>query len=288
MKLDLEKKDLESRVLSLRGKHYSPSEIVKLTGADSPQQVQDILDKSKEEIISAYKATSKLSDTYSEVLTHTLRILRNGYHMNYRELAQALDEDEYVIFDYIRRNPVSSGKHSNYVKGYFTREEKRMRNEDMVRLNREGKTFAEIGKIFYVSKQNISQIFKEIKVKPLSEKEALSVGIDVEVTEEELALKDKNKVLSNKVCTLQKHLAMTKYYMNGLIQDLRVKYILSLSKSIINGNADEEDIKEYKLLHQTVMRTYNTMVKSNVIDTALFKQIDSIIPKLARTNALLK
>ena len=116
----------------------------------------------------------------------------------------------------------------------------------------------------------------------------MSVGIDVEITGEELALKDKNKVLSNKVSTLQKHLAMTKYYMNGLIQDLRVKYILSLSKSIINGNADEEDIKEYKLLHQTVMRTYNTMVKSNVIDTALFKQIDSIIPKLARTNALLK
>lgn len=282
------KTDLENRVLALRGKHYSPSEIVKLTGAESTQQVQDILERDKAEIISTFKATSKISDTYPEVLTQTLRTLRNGYHMNYREIAAAIDENEYIVFDYIRRNPISSGKHSNYVKGYFTREEKRMRNEDMVRLNREGKTFAEIGKIFYVSKQNISQIFKELNVKPLSEREAQTVGIDVEVSAEDLVLKDKNKVLANKVETLQKNLAMTKYHMNGIIHDLRVKYISSLAKVIANGNADEEDIKEYKLLHQTIMRTYNTLVKSNVTETALFKQIEAIIPKLVKTNALLK
>ena len=81
---------------------------------------------------------------------------------------------------------------------------------------------------------------------------------------------------------------MTKYHMNGIIHDLRVKYISSLAKVIANGNADEEDIKEYKLLHQTIMRTYNTLVKSNVTETALFKQIEAIIPKLVKTNALLK
>ena len=36
------------------------------------------------------------------------------------------------------------------------------------------------------------------------------------------------------------------------------------------------------------MRTYNTLVKSNVTETALFKQIEAIIPKLVKTNALLK
>ena len=44
------KTDLENKVLALRGKHYSPSEIVKLTGAESTQQVQDILERDKAEI----------------------------------------------------------------------------------------------------------------------------------------------------------------------------------------------------------------------------------------------
>lgn len=283
------KTDLESRVLELRGTQYSPAEVMKLTGASSVQQVNDILEQDKEKVLRLFKDTPATSETYNEVLLHTVKYLRNNYHMNYREIAEAMGLSQYLVFDLIRRSPVSSGKHNNYVKGYFTREEKRMRNEDMIRMNKEGKTFAEIGRTFYVSKQNISQIFKEMKVKPISEKEALSVGVGyLEVSPEDIELKDKNKELKDKIINLQKQLAMTRYYMNGQIHELRIKYITAIAKQIEKGIADSADIKEYKVIHQSLMRTYNTMVKEDTTDTALFKQIEAIIPLLARTNVKLK
>lgn len=278
-------KDLESQVLELRGRQYSLPEIVKMTKAESIRQVEEILEREKVQSIEAYKNTDKGSDVYQEVLVHVVKLLRNEYHLNYREIANELGESEYLIFDIIRRNAVSSGKNNNYVKGYFTREEKRMRNEDMIRLNREGKTFSEIGRIFYTSKQNVSQIFKEIGVKPLSEKEALTVGIKLpELSGADLNLKDKNKELQTKLGTTQKQFAMTKYHMNGIIQDLRVKYVTALAKLISNGVADEETIKEYKLTHQAIMRTYNNLVKTDSTDTALFRQLEKVIPLLTRTN----
>ena len=273
-------------MLELRSKQYSLPEIMKLTNAKNVQQVQDILDRDKEKCINAYKSTDKSSSTYQEVLLHSVKLLRTEYHLNYKEIAQDLNESQYLIFDIIRRNPVSSGKNNNYIKGYFTREEKRMRNEDMIRLNREGKTFAEIGRIFYTSKQNISQIFQEMGVKPLSEKEALSIGI--EVSGAELSLQDKNIELKNKLVNIQKQSAMAKYHMNGLVQNLRIRYVTVLAKLINSGVADDNDIKEYKLVHQALMRTHNAMVKTNSIDTPLFKQLEGVIPLLTRTNVKVK
>lgn len=283
-------KDLERRVLSLRARQYSLPEVMKLANADSIKQVQEILDKDKNESIAAYKNADKSSDTYSEVLIHVVRLLRNEYRMNYRDIAKALEENEYLIFDVIRRNKVTLGKNNNYIRGYFTREEKRMRNEDMLRLNREGKTFAEIGRIFYTSKQNVSQIFQDMGEKPLSEKQAISVGLDVPKGDsvEIMKLQSTVKDLKEKLNAVQKQHAMTKYHMNGIIQDLRISYIKSLARELELNSENAEASEEYKKIHHTIMRTYNSLVKTNGTETAMFKKIEDIIPMLARTNVKLK
>lgn len=282
-------KDLESRVLELRGRQFSLPEIVRLTKAESTKQVQEILDKERNQSVQAYKNMDKTSETYQQVLIHVVRLLRSEYHLNYKEIAEELNENEYLIFDVIRRNPVSSGKTKGFVRGYFTREEKRMRNEDMLRLNREGKTLAEIGRIFFTSKQNVSQIFQDMGVKPLSDKEALAVGVEPPAYSiKEMELESKVKELQTKLLNTQKQYAMSKYHLNGIIQDLRIKNIKVLAQLIDSGQANEDIIKEYKLVHHTIMRTYNALVKTNGTDTAAFKKIDEVIPLLARINVKVK
>lgn len=281
-------KDLEKRIIELRGKQFSMPEIMRMVGLDNPTQVAEVLDRDKIACINAFKQVDKNSVNYREVLINAVRLLRTEYKMNYRQISEALGESEYIIFDIIRRNPVSLGC-SGYIKGVFTREEKRMRNEDMIRLNKEGKTLIEIGKIYFTSKQNVSAILKDIEYKPLSEKEALTVGIETPVESVKVQeLEAQITELKNELVNARRQLAVAKYQMNGTILDLRIGYTGALMENINAGEPSDETVQQYKQLRHTLRRVYNALINGGAEETAEVEKLTKIMPKLLKTDKLVK
>lgn len=278
-------KDLDKRIVELRGKQFSVHAIKNLVGIEDINYIQSVLDKDKLETIEMFKKIDRKSPDYSVKLINAVRLLRSDYNMNYREIAKALKESEYVIFDIIRRQPVSRNSNGGYARAKFTREEKRMRNKDIIRLNKEGKTLLEIGRIYFTSKQNISAIMKELEYQPISQTEALGIGaetpdVDVRILELESKIEELKEVLTS----TRKRASIEKYHMNSQILDLRIGYVTALMENICFGKQDDETLKQYKALRHTLRRTYNALISTNAGDTIEVQKLNGIMPKLEATD----
>lgn len=278
-------KDLEKRIVELRGKQFSVHAIKNLVGVDDINKIQEVLDRDKIKVIEQFKTIDRKAPNYSDKLINAVRLLRSEYNMNYREIGKALKESEYVIFDIIRRQPVSRNSNGGYARAKFTREEKRMRNKDIIKLNREGKTLLEIGRIYFTSKQNISAIMKELEYQPISQNEALGIGAEAPDTDVRiLELEAKVEELKEILTTTRKQASITKYHMNSQILDLRIGYVTALMENICFGKQDDETLKQYKALRHTLRRTYNALISTNAGETIEAQKLNDIIPRLELTD----
>ena len=281
-------KDMETRIVELRGKHFSFLEILNIVGTTNAEGVAEVLNRDMYAAIESFRNVPKNSPKYREVFVNAVRLLRTEYNMNYKQIAEALGESEYVVFDIIRRNPVSLGV-NGYVKSSFTREEKRMRNRDMIRLNKSGKTLSEIGRIYFCSKQIISRIFKDIEYEPISEQAALSVGQEQpSKSADELIAESKINDLKKEITDVKRSASIAKYQLHQQILDLRLGYIQALMQNIAYGEPSEDTVKQYKTLRSTLKRTYNALVQAGGEETKEVEKLTDIMPKLAETDKLVK
>ena len=272
---------METRIVELRGKHFSFLEILNIVGTTNAEGVAEVLNRDMYAAIESFRNVPKNSPKYREVFVNAVRLLRTEYNMNYKQIAEAVGESEYVVFDIIRRNPVSLGV-NGYVKSSFTREEKRMRNRDMIRLNKSGKTLSEIGRIYFCSKQIISRIFKDIEYEPISEQAALSVG------QEQPSKSADELIAESKINDVKRSASIAKYQLHQQILDLRLGYIQALMQNIAYGDPSEDTVKQYKTLRSTLKRTYNALVQAGGEETKEVEKLTDIMPKLAETDKLVK
>lgn len=279
-------KDLEKRIVAMRGKQYSPEEIMRITNAPDLATVREVLDRDMTAVVTAFKEVPKSSPKYRDILINAVRLLRTEYNMNYRQIAEALGESEYVIFDVIRRNDVSRGT-NGFIRASFTREEKRMRNEDMLRLNqKEGKTLSEIGKIYFVSKQIISRIFKTLEYKPISETEALAVGReDTNINTNVLNLTEEVEQLKKSLSDTKREASIARYHMNGQILDLRIALVTALSKNLeLIENPSDDIVNQYNMLLRTLKRTQAALLKTGGEETIELKKISEALNTYGRVK----
>lgn len=249
-------------VLMRYGRLMNTREIAKLLNV-SEKHIHEALEIDTIERINALKAMPVDSPEYVTTRRGLIKFMRDSQNKDYGTIAKSLGITENLVAKELN----SPLKVENKVyKNKLNREEKRKRNNEIVRLNaEEGLTLEAIGTKFGISKQRVSDIMKSLGYVPLTGNKIRA--IDKSVNKSVLSKKSidtynaRIQEMGTEIRTLKQRNAMYKYNTGKVITDLRCSFL----EFIINNWEHDKPVQQYKNLVKA-LKAYNTSVKAQELD----------------------
>lgn len=218
--------------------------------------------------IKQFKSLNPVNENkeYMEQLVPLVAELRCSHNLNYDRISEILGVKGSTIFNIIRDYPVSTGKNGNLIKNAINREEKRIRNSEMVRMNAlDGITLEGIAQEFDISKQRVSAIFKQLKYTPLDSEAVSKLDANKHsatlIQAENETLQKTISELKGTISSLRQADIIQKSHYAKLTRELRIKLFCK-----IMANPTINDIKDYKIIKKTLVTYYNKLVGTDNTD----------------------
>lgn len=249
-------------------------EIANKTGL-TESVIRGVLGQHSKSMIRQFANARSQYGSYCRTREDVIKFFRDQQQKSVNEIASLLGISTQEVLETIRDVSImETGKKSS-----LTREEKRKRNEEMVRMNAEGGlSLAAIGARFNLSKQRVSDIFKQMNYKPITDKQVFEKDIEVFTPMMKKAVKeDFRNELKNRLTeldNLKQQFSMYKYNTGKLILDLRIKLMERFiqEKEITTF----EDYITYKNLHRVLSTTLSQMINKTANDDVV------VLPETAK------
>lgn len=226
--------------------------------------------------INALKAMPLNSPEYLVARRTLIKFMRDCQNKDYGTIAKSLGITENLVAKELK-SPLEV--ENKVYKNKLNREEKRKRNNEIVRLNaQEGLTLEAIGARFGISKQRVSDIMKSLGYIPLTGNKIRA--IDKSANKSVLSKKSIETYnqriadMGTEIRTLKQRHAMYKYNTGKVITDLRCSFL----ETIINNWEHDKPVQQYKNLTKA-LRAYNTTIQA--------QEIDELPPEAQRVSELL-
>jgi DNA-directed RNA polymerase specialized sigma subunit len=258
--------DKKQEVVNLRYvKGMKQQEIAKELGLRSQSYVAELLRMDIEDKIRDIGTFDPESTEYKAHLIDLVVFMRDTQHWNYKKIAELLGVDKYKVFEIIREYSKALGKNTAKIRYSLTNEEKKERNNDLVKLSQQGYSVTEIASKVYLSKQRVSSIFSDMGFVPIKGRN-LSRMESNENTPElvKLVIDDCNVKLDEISKSLQQtkdQYAMYKYSTQKQVTQLRCTIMTLLISNKFQLVAEKKWFDEYVTLRKT-LRTAWTAIKN--------------------------
>lgn len=247
----------------------------------SEDVIREYLNEDTQKRIKVFKDTAKNSKDYQSRKLEVIKFLKNEQQRDCAEIALMLGLSEVNIYETIG----TLGK-KNSIKTTLNREEKRKRDEEIVRLNaEEGLTLDAIGKRFGLSKQRISDILKEMGCIPVTGHKIRAMDRDKNksiLTKKSIDTYNKKlKELSMEIRLIKQKHSVYKYHSLRQLTELRC----TLMDTYVSNWEYTQPITQYKELLKTLRASVKIFERKGHTDTIEYKLLKTTLKKCDKINA---
>lgn len=271
-------KKLGQDILFMRYKQLQNVPTIATTLGVSEEVVRSCIDEDMSKRIALFKETSKTSKSYSARKIDTINFLRNEQQKSCEEIAELLGLSQNVVYSAINSKSTKSSKSTHKVA--LTRDEKRKRNEEILRLNvEEGMTLEAIGKQFNLTKQRISDILREMghipltgnKIKAMDQNKNKSILAKKSVD----TYNNKLEELGSEVRIAKQKLSIYKYYAARQFTELRCE----LMQCILDNWEHNKPLSQYKGLAKTLRAGLSHLINNGDESSLEYQMLKGIVSK---------
>lgn len=269
-------KKMGEDILFMRYKQLNNVFSIAATLGISEDEVREFLDRDTEARIKVFKDTPKTSDKYNLRKTDIINFLRNEQQKSCEEIAEMTGLSVNNVYESMRSKPLNKPGH----RVVLSREEKRKRNDEILRLNvEEGLTLEAIGKQFGLTRQRVSDILRSMGHVPLTGNTIRAM--DKEKNRSILSKKsidtynNKLKDLGRELRIVKQKHSMYKYYTTRQLIELRCE----LMQCILDNWEHNKPISQYKGLAKTLRVNLKHFSKANNEQTLEYQLLRDIVGK---------
>lgn len=271
-------KKLSQDILFMRYKQLQNATTIANTLSIPEEDVRACIELDTKNRIKIFKDTSKTSKNYNLRKTDIINFLRNEQQRSCEEIAELLELSQSTIYTALNTSTAKTSKNQHRVA--LTREEKRKRNEEILRLNvEEGLTLEAIGKQYGLTKQRISDILRDMghipltgnKIKALDKNKNKSILSKKSIT----TYNQKLEELGTELRITKQKLSLYKFYTTRQLIEVRCE----LMRCILLNWEHNKPIGQYKTLAKTLRVNYNHYQKQGDTKSIEYQLLHEIVTK---------